>query len=99
MTSPEKPFEGADFERFSLKMEALDLPQMINSLMAFQHKYVLAANDAERKEMEEEWDNLALAAVELAEAEDDLMRVDNFSRQGSEAHLLVQQRLQKDKAA
>ncbi len=101
--TPEKPFEGANFDRLSFSnMEALDFSKMLDSLTSFQRKFILTDNQAEiDKGVVEEWDTLALAALELAETAEDIMKVENFSRMGSEAKLEAERLLsiKKDIAA
>mgnify|MGYP001610399112 CR=1 FL=1 len=91
----ERPFEGADFDRLSLgDMHALDLNTMLTSLAGFQRNFILSdIQVGTDKGLIEEWDNLALAAVELAETNDDLMKIDVFSRMGSEAKFEIERRL------
>ncbi len=97
--TPEKPFEGADFDRLSLDdMHALDFNTMLTSLAGFQRDFILSdIQVGTDKGLIEEWDNLALAAVELAETNEDLMKIDVFSRMGSEAKLEIERRLSEKK--
>ncbi|MFZ3020120.1 MAG: hypothetical protein WA051_01190 [Minisyncoccia bacterium] len=87
-------FDDSDLDRFTLTdMHVLDVPKMIESLMVFQQKFILAENDIERDKIKHDWESLALSAAELAETNDDLQRIDAFSPMGSQAKLLVSKKL------
>ena len=99
--NPLKPFEGADFDRLSISnMEALDVSKMIESLANYQSQYILSSNPEETgQQIRDDWDNLAMAALDVAENDEDIMRISNFSRMGSEAKMKAEKMLDKQQAA
>jgi hypothetical protein len=92
----EKPkiFGDDDIDRFSLNnMRALDMPSMINSLAEFQRKFILTSDETEQDKIKQEWETLAITAANLAETDEELQKVEVFSPAGSEARLLVENKL------
>jgi len=107
--TPEKPFEGENFEDTDISFESAEpsvlLKGTLENLAGLQKTYLLGnfKSDTERLAFLKHWDELSKNAIKLVQDKDDLQRIEVFAPSKMEIEMVTDRVVQfkqiSDKAA